>query len=128
MKNPIVWLAVALVLLLTISNAFFVVDQRERAVLIQLGEFKGADYPPGLHLKVPFIQEVRKFDRRLLILDSGTESFLTSEKKNVDVDYYIVWRIADTQAFIRATAGNSWSPPIACRPSSTVGCEISLAR
>lgn len=81
MKNPIVWLAVALVLLLTISNAFFVVDQRERAVLIQLGEFKGADYPPGLHLKVPFIQEVRKFDRRLLILDSGTESFLTSEKK-----------------------------------------------
>ncbi len=104
-KNPVVWLGIALALLLTISNAFFVVDQRERAVLIQLGEFKGTDYAPGLHMKIPFIQEVRKFDRRLLILDSGTESFLTSEKKNVDVDYYVKWRIADTQVFIRATGG-----------------------
>lgn len=104
-KNPVVWLGIALALLLTVSNAFFVVDQRERAVLIQLGEFKGTDYAPGLHMKIPFIQDVRKFDRRLLILDSGTESFLTSEKKNVDVDYYVKWRIADTQVFIRATGG-----------------------
>lgn len=104
-SNPFVWLGIALALLLVITNSFFIVDQRERAVLIQLGEFQGIDYAPGLHMKIPFIQEVRKFDRRLLMLDSDTESFLTSEQKNVDVDYYIKWRIADTQAFYRATGG-----------------------
>jgi modulator of FtsH protease HflC len=104
-SNPFVWLGIALALLLVISNSFFIVDQRERAVLIQLGEFQGVDYAPGLHMKIPFIQEVRKFDRRLLMLDSDTESFLTSEQKSVDVDYYIKWRIADTQAFYRATGG-----------------------
>ena len=106
MKNaPMFWLAVALVALVTLSDAFFIVDQRERAVTLQLGEFQGTDYPPGLHVKIPFIQEVRKFDRRLLMLDSDTESFLTSEKKNVQVDYYVKWRIADAAAYYRATGG-----------------------
>lgn len=106
MKNaPMFWLAVALMALVTLSDAFFIVDQRERAVTLQLGEFQGVDYPPGLHVKIPFIQEVRKFDRRLLMLDSDTESFLTSEKKNVQVDYYVKWRIADAAAYYRATGG-----------------------
>jgi modulator of FtsH protease HflC len=104
-QNPVFWAVIAAVALLTISNAFFVVDERERAVILQLGEFQGTDYPPGLHVKIPFIQEVRKFDRRLLMLDSDTESFLTSEKKNVEVDYYVKWRIADAAAYYRATGG-----------------------
>ncbi|ULQ45751.1 protease modulator HflC [Flagellatimonas centrodinii] len=102
-----VWLAIALVSLVTLSNAFFVVDERERAVILQLGEFQGTDFQPGLHVKIPFIQDVRKFDRRLLMLDSDTESFLTSEKKNVQVDYYVKWRIDNAAAYYRATGGQS---------------------
>jgi membrane protease subunit HflC len=104
-QNPIFWVVIAAVSLLTVTNAFFVVDERQRAVILQLGEFQGIDFPPGLHVKIPFIQEVRKFDRRLLMLDSDTESFLTSEKKNVEVDYYVKWRIADAAAYYRATGG-----------------------
>lgn len=104
-QNPMVWVVIAAVSLLTISNAFFVVDERQRAVILQLGEFQGVDFAPGLHVKIPFIQEVRKFDRRLLMLDSDTESFLTSEKKNVEVDYYVKWRINDAAAYYRATGG-----------------------
>lgn len=104
-NNPVFWLAVAFAGLLTVSNAFFIVDERERAILLQLGEFQRTDFEPGLHVKIPFIQEVRKFDKRLLMFDSDTESFLTSEKKNVDVDYYVKWRIADTAAYYRATGG-----------------------
>lgn len=104
-QNPIFWVVIAAVSLLTVTNAFFIVDERQRAVILQLGEFQGIDFPPGLHVKIPFIQEVRKFDRRLLMLDSDTESFLTSEKKNVEVDYYVKWRIADAAAYYRATGG-----------------------
>lgn len=106
-NTSMVWLAIALVSLVTLSNAFFVVDERERAVILQLGEFQGTDFQPGLHVKIPFIQDVRKFDRRLLMLDSDTESFLTSEKKNVQVDYYVKWRIDNAAAYYRATGGQS---------------------
>lgn len=106
-NTSMVWLAIALVALVTLSNAFFVVDERERAVILQLGEFQGTDFQPGLHVKIPFIQDVRKFDRRLLMLDSDTESFLTSEKKNVQVDYYVKWRIDNAAAYYRATGGQS---------------------
>lgn len=106
MKNsPLFWLAVAFALLITVANTFFVVDQRQRALLFQLGEIQGTDYPPGLHTKIPFMQSVVKFDGRILSFDSNTENFLTKEKKNVEVDYFVKWRIADTTNFYRATRG-----------------------
>ncbi|QHS09605.1 protease modulator HflC [Sinimarinibacterium sp. NLF-5-8] len=107
MKNssPMVLAVLVIAALLFVSNAFFIVDQRERAVLFQVGELKDADFSPGLHFKIPFIQTVRKFDGRILAVDNQTENFLTSEKKNVEVDSFIKWRIADTARYYRATGG-----------------------
>lgn len=106
MKNsPVFWLAVVAAIVLTVSNTFFVVDQRERAVMFQLGEIRGTDYAPGLHMKIPFVQTVQKFDGRILTLDNQVENFLTVEKKNVEVDFFVKWKIADTTAYYRATGG-----------------------
>lgn len=106
MKNaPMLWVALALLAVVLINASFFTVDQRERVLLFQLGEIQGVDYTPGLHLKLPFVQNVRRFDGRVLTLDNQTESFLTVEKKNVDVDYFVKWRIADTTTYYRSTGG-----------------------
>ena len=106
MKNqPLFWAGLALFGFLVVSNAFFVVDQRETAVMFQLGELRGQDYEPGLHPKLPFFQDVRKFDRRTQTLDNQTQNFLTGEKKNVEVDYYVKWHIADAATYYRATGG-----------------------
>lgn len=106
MKNtPLFWFGIAFAVFATVSSAFFVVDQRERALMFQLGEIRGTDYAPGLHWKIPFMQSVLKFDARILTFDSQTENFLTKEKKNVEVDYFVKWRIADTTAYYRATGG-----------------------
>lgn len=104
-KNPILWAVLAFVALLAVTNSFFIVDQREKAVLFQLGELKGKDYSPGLHIKIPFFQSVKRFDGRILTLDNQTENFLTVEKKNVEVDFFVKWRIADAATFYRATRG-----------------------
>ena len=91
--------------LLTLLNAAFVVDQRQRALLSEFGEIVGTDYEPGLHFKVPFVQTAWTFDGRMLTLDNQTENFLTLEKKNVKVDFFVKWRIANTADFYRATGG-----------------------
>lgn len=93
--------------LLTLANTAFIVDQREKAVLFQLGELTRADYQPGLHFKLPFMQSVTRFDARIQELDNPTENFLTAEKKNVEVDSYVKWRIADPTQYYRATGGQS---------------------
>lgn len=106
MKNaPILWVALALLAVVLVNASFFTVDQRERVLLFQLGEIQGVDYEPGLHVKLPFVQNVRRFDGRVLTLDNLTENFLTIEKKNVEVDYFVKWRIADTTNYYRATGG-----------------------
>jgi membrane protease subunit HflC len=106
MKNSqMLVVAIAALVLLALVSSFFVVDQRERVVLFQFGEIQGTDYEPGLHFKVPFVQSVMRFDGRVLTLDNQTENFLTVEKKNVEVDYFVKWRIADTTTYYRATGG-----------------------
>ncbi len=104
-STPMVLVAVAIAALLVVSNTFFIVDQREKALLFQVGELKGDAYGPGLHAKIPFFQTVRKFDSRLLTLDNQTENFLTGEKKNVEVDSFVKWRISDPATYYRATGG-----------------------
>lgn len=102
---PILLLALGLLAVVLVNASFFTVDQRERVLLFQLGQIKGVDFEPGLHMKLPFVQNVRRFDGRILTLDNQTESFLTVEKKNVEVDYFVKWRIADTSNYYRATGG-----------------------
>ncbi len=94
-----------LVLIIASSSVFFV-DQRERAILLRLGKIERADFNPGLHFKVPFINEVRRFDGRILTLDSKPSRYLTIEKKNVLVDSFILWRISDVASYFTAMGGN----------------------
>jgi membrane protease subunit HflC len=101
-------LAIPLVLaLVVVSLSMYTVDQRQAALVFQLGEIVRVDKQPGLYFKVPFIQNVRYFDTRVLTLDAAEpERFITSEKKNVLVDYFVKWRIVDVQKFYVSFAGD----------------------
>lgn len=98
-------LIVAVVVALIAWNCFYIVQQTERAVLLQFGRVVQADVAPGLHMKLPLVNKVRKFDARLLTLDSPTQRFLTLEKKAVMVDAFAKWRVADAEMFYTATSG-----------------------
>ena len=84
----------------------FTVDERELVIRFQLGQIKQSDYEPGLHFKLPFVQNVRKFDRRIQNLDTEPEKYLTNERKNVKVDFYVKWRISDVERFYKANTGD----------------------
>jgi membrane protease subunit HflC len=88
------------------SMSFFIVEERELAVKFQLGEFERADYTPGIYFKLPFINNVRKFDSRILTLDAEPERYLTFEKKNVIVDAFIKWRINDVENYYKTMGGD----------------------
>jgi membrane protease subunit HflC len=85
---------------------FFTVSETEKAIKFKFGEIVSADYKPGLHFKFPFINNVKKFDSRILTLDSSPERFLTAEKKNVIVDSFVKWRIGDVTTFYTSVAGD----------------------
>jgi membrane protease subunit HflC len=101
---------VALVLLviaaIIASMSIFTVDERERAINLQLGEVVRADYEPGIHFKLPLIQEILKFDKRIQNMDSDPQLYLTLEKKNLKVDSFVKWRIADVVRFYTSTGGS----------------------
>ncbi len=87
-------------------SSMFEVNETEYAIKFQLGRIVGSDYKPGLHFKLPFINNVRKFDNRILTLDTPSESMLTSEQKYVNVDSFVKWRINDVSKFYISTQGN----------------------
>lgn len=100
-------LGAAVAALIVASLSLFTVDQRESAIVFQLGEVKEVITKPGLHVKWPVIQNVRYFDMRLLTLDTpDTERFITSEKKNLLVDSFVMWRISDVRQFYISVAGD----------------------
>ena len=105
MKN---FFAVGLVFLALIiaGNTLFVVRQTERAVMLRFGELVDADIQPGLHVKIPWINTVRKFDGRILSSDSQPQRFLTLEQKALLVDSYAKWRITDVGQFYVSTRGD----------------------
>ena len=84
----------------------FTVDKRQEAILFQFGEIIEADYEPGLHFKIPFIHNVKKFDNRILTIDQKPERFLTQEKKDLIVDSYVKWRIIDVVQYYKTTQGD----------------------
>ena len=87
-------------------SSVFIVTETEYAIKFQLGRVVRADYEPGLHFKLPFVNNVRKYDRRLLTLDTNAEKMLTSEQKFVAVDSFLKWHIVDPRRFYTATQGN----------------------
>jgi membrane protease subunit HflC len=93
--------------LLAMSLSIYTVDQRQATLVFQLGEIVRADTQPGLYFKLPLVQNVRYFDTRVLTLDAAEpERFITSEKKNVLVDYFIKWRIIDVRKFYVSFSGD----------------------
>jgi len=103
-RNMIVLVAVALALLLA-NSSLYVIKQTERGVLLRFGEVVKPDLQPGLHVKIPFVNTVRKFDGRLITVDSTPERFFTQEQKALIVDSYAKFRIKDTERFYTATNG-----------------------
>lgn len=98
---------VAAVLLVLLGlNSVFIVSEGQNALLLQFGRIVRTDFQPGLHFKLPLIQQVMHFDNRILSLDAQPERYFTSEKKSVNVDFYVKWRIADNAMYYRATGGD----------------------
>ena len=100
-------LAVIVVLFLLVSSSLYIVDQRQRAIVFQLGEVVSVKTSPGLYFKIPMVQNVRFFDSRILTMDAEEpERFITSEKKNVLVDLFVKWRIVDVKQYFISVQGD----------------------
>ena len=98
--------AIALLLVIGISQSLFVVSETQRAVKLRFGEIVEFDVPPGLHFKLPIVNSVRKFDARILTLDAAPQSYLTSEKKALSVDSFVKWRVSDVAKYFTTTGGD----------------------
>ena len=94
------------VLALVIWASVFTVDERQKAILFKFGEILRSDFEPGLHFKMPVINNVRKFDQRILTIDQQPERFLTAEKKDLIVDSFVKWRISDVEQYFKTTQGD----------------------
>ena len=106
MSNKSLFIMVAaFIVLMLLNSSLYVVKETERAVKLQFGEMVRDDIPPGLHVKLPFVHQVRKFDARIMTLDAQAERFLTIEKKSLIVDSYAKWRIKDVKKYYTATNG-----------------------
>ena len=94
--------------LIVSTMSMFIVDQRKNAIVFRLGEVVSIKKEPGLYFKVPFLDNVREFDVRILTIDTPEpQLFLTSEKKNVQVDLFIKWRIADVRQYFASIVSGS---------------------
>jgi len=105
MKGPILLILLVVLGVLGVSS-LFIVTETEYAIKFQLGRIVRSDFGPGLHVKLPFVNNVRKFDNRLLTLDTSPEQMLTSSQKFVSVDSFVKWRIVDVERFYTSTQGN----------------------
>lgn len=102
-----IFTGILVVLLVVGSAAIYIVDEREQAVVFQLGEVIDVKTEPGLYFKIPVAQNVRFFDSRILTLDADEpQRFITSEKKNVIVDLFVKWRIVDVKQYYVAVNGD----------------------
>ena len=105
--GPIV--AVVIVVLLLVSGTLYTVDQRQNAIVFQLGEVKEVVQKPGLHLKIPLLQNVRLFDMRILTFDDAEPlRFLTQGNRPVLVDSFVKWRIVDVKQYYVSVQGDEF--------------------
>ncbi len=106
-------IAILIAFLLLVMSSVFVINEGERGIVFQFSKIKRDAqtdqmivYEPGLHFKIPFIENVRKFDARIQTLDEAPDRFVTSEKKDLMVDSYAKWRIVDFSTFFLRTSGS----------------------
>ena len=107
MKQYTNWLVLGVVALIVVNSTFFVVDQRQTALVFQLGKVMRVVTTPGLKVKAPFLQDVRYFSSQIITLDTpDPERFITAEKKNVLVDSFVKWRIVDVKQYFVSVHGD----------------------
>lgn len=99
-------LVLAVIAFALAADSVYKVRETERAVLLRFGALEQADVPPGLHFKFPFADEVKRFDARVLTLDSETQRFFTVEKRPLNVDSFVKWRITDVGRYYTRTSGD----------------------
>jgi modulator of FtsH protease HflC len=99
------WIVLAVALGVLLAGSIYVVNENEVALQFQFGRIVRADITPGLHFKIPLVQSVQVFDRRILTLDAGPTRYTTEEKKSIAIDYFATWRIADVRRYYTATLG-----------------------
>tara|TARA_B100001179_G_C18503064_1_gene365198 strand:+ start:64 stop:930 length:867 start_codon:yes stop_codon:yes gene_type:complete len=99
-------LTIIILTIIFIYSAIFIVDERQVVIKFRLGEIVRSYNDPGLYFMIPFINNIKKYDSRILTMDSKPEQFLTSEKKNVIVDSFVKWRISGPENFYRASKGD----------------------
>jgi membrane protease subunit HflC len=104
--KAILGLAGTLIVVLLVLSSVYIIPETHRGVLLRFGELVQTDIPAGLHFKVPVIDKVREFDVRVLTMDLPSSQYLTAEKKPLDVDSYLAWKIKNVDQFYRATGGD----------------------
>ncbi|MDA8781950.1 protease modulator HflC [Porticoccaceae bacterium] len=105
MNSLIKTAGLVLILLIGVQNTLYVVSEFERGIKLRFGQLIEGDIQPGLHAKLPFIDDVRIFDARILTVDAQPASFFTIEKKRLIVDSYAKWRVANVETYYKATGG-----------------------
>ncbi len=84
-----------------LSSSLFTVSERELAIKFRLGEIVKSDYEPGLYVQIPFINNVKKYESRILTLDTRATEYLTKEKKKLIVDFFAKWRVNNVEKYYR---------------------------
>ena len=102
----IVILIGVVVTLLIVLNSVYTITEMERAVLLRFSKVYNADVQPGLHFKIPFVDDARIFDGRVLTVDAPAERFLTLEKKALIVDSFAKYRVQNVSKYYTATSGD----------------------
>ncbi|MDZ7593886.1 MAG: protease modulator HflC [Thiobacillus sp.] len=130
MSKYLGFILVALIaLLVVLSASMFTVDQRQNALVFQLGEVVSVKTKPGLYFKLPLVQNVRYFDTRILTMDAADpERFITSEKKNVLVDSFIKWRVIDARQFYVSVGGDERRAQIRLNQTVNDGLRAEFGR
>ncbi len=104
--KSILGLAGALIVVLLVLSSVFIIPETHRGVLLRFGELIETDVQAGIHFKLPVVDQVRRFDVRVLTTDLPSRQYLTVEKKPLDVDSYVAWQISDVDQYYRATGGD----------------------
>ncbi len=99
-------LVIALLVVAVVLSSVYWVDEREKAIVFKFGEIVRADDKPGLHTKIPVINDVKYYDARIQTMDAAPELFLTLEKKNLKVDSFVKWRIKDVFKYYTSVGGS----------------------
>jgi membrane protease subunit HflC len=104
-NRPLLVLIAAAATIFLFALSAFTVRETELAIKFSFGRIVNADYGPGLHFMVPVVNNVRKFEKRIVTRNYPSEQFLTSEGKILRIDFYIKWKINDVSTFYQATSG-----------------------